>query len=158
AIPDAVLIQGTDGNFYGTTQAGGAANSDCGYGCGTVFRITQAGVFTSLHKFCSQPKCADGVINSVLIQASDGNFYGTTAAGGAARGNCEAGCGTVYKLTPAGVFSTLHSFDLTDGNGPFVLVQGTNGKFYGATGTGGVLKNGLCFDAGCGTVFKITSS
>jgi uncharacterized repeat protein (TIGR03803 family) len=159
ANPDAVLIEGTDGDFYGTTEAGGAASSDCSGGCGTVFKITPIGVFTTLHRFCSKPNCADGVQNAVLIHASDGNLYGATAGGGAASGNCEAGCGTVYRLTPAGVFTLLHSFDLTDGNGPSVMLQGTDGNFYGATGAGGT-PSSTCFDytgeQGCGTVFRIT--
>jgi len=80
------LIQGTDGEFYGTTSTGGAHNND-----GTVFKITSSGKLTTLYNFCAQASCADGANPwAGLIQASDGNFYGTTNGGGA------YGKGTVF--------------------------------------------------------------
>ena len=82
ADPFTGLVQGPDGNFYGTTQAGGAS-ANCTNGCGTVFKITAAGTLTTLHSF-------DGTDGSGpeggLVLATDGNFYGTTYAGGAAIG------------------------------------------------------------------------
>ena len=81
ATPDAGLIQGSDGNFYGTT-----AGIGMGFGSsnGTVFKITPAGALTTLYSFCGQPNCADGAHpQASLIQGSDGNFYGTTQYGGA---------------------------------------------------------------------------
>ena len=97
------LIQATDGNFYGTTTLCGAAPG----GAGTVFKITAAGAFTTLHSFGG---CSDGCEPLAgLIQASDGNFYGTTHTGGAGGG----GAGTVFKITAAGALTTLHSFDAT---------------------------------------------
>ena len=69
----AALVQASDGNFYGTTEAGGA------YGYGSVFKMTPAGMLTTLYSFCSQPNCTDGAGPSApLVQATDGNFYGTT--------------------------------------------------------------------------------
>ena len=132
--PYAGLVQGTDGNFYGTTYGGGY------YGYGTVFNITAAGALTVLHSFDS----TDGANpQASLIQGTDGNFYGTTSSGG------TYGSGTVFKITPAGALTTLHIFDGTDGSGPFAeLVQGTDGNFYGTTNSGG--------NNGYGTVFKIT--
>jgi uncharacterized repeat protein (TIGR03803 family) len=134
------LLQATDGNFYGTTSGGGGA------GGGTVFKLTPSGVLTTLYNFCSQGvACPDGQTSLAgLIQASDGNFYGTTSSGGA------NGYGTVFKLTPAGVFTTLHSFDsANDGLGPHDrLVQASDGNFYGTTYLNGI--------GGNGTVFKIT--
>ena len=134
--PVAGLIQATDGNFYGTTLIGGAANS------GTVFKITPAGTLTTLYSFCALSGCADGLRPyGPLVQASDGNFYGTTIEGGS--------FGTVFKLTPGGILTTLHTFNGSDGTSPRgSLIQSGNGSFYGTTGSGG--------PAGAGTVYKIT--
>ena len=99
AEPLASLIQGADSNFYGTTYAGGTT------GEGTVFKITPAGTLTTLYSFCSQNGCAGRRSPEAgLVQASDGNFYGTTFEGGA------NGDGTVFKITPAGTLTTLYSF------------------------------------------------
>ncbi len=140
--PIAGLIQGTDGNFYGTTLGGGAN------GAGTVFKITPSGTLTTLYTFCSQSGCTDGIEPfGGLIQATDGNFYGTTLGGGA------TGAGTVFKITPSGTLTTLYSFcsqsGCTDGEEPFAgLIQATDGNFYGTTQNGGT--------SGYGTVFGIT--
>ena len=149
--PTGVLIQGSDGNFYGTTYTGGTTLAVCSHGaattnpfyvgCGTVFKITPTGEETVLHLFAAAP--ADGANPEVLIQGNDGNFYGTTGSGGANN------LGTVFKLTPGGVETILYSFkggsDGADGRG---LVQGSDGNFYGTTGGGGV--------NGAGTVFRLT--
>lgn len=141
------LIQATDGNFYGTTVAGGANASSCGSntGCGTVFRMTPGGQLTSLYSFCGQPNCTDGFeLFGGLVQGTNGNFYGTTVMGG------TNGVGTVFEITPAGKLTTLHSFDSTDGSYPeAALLQGTDGNFYGTTSNGGA--NGFS-----GTLFQIT--
>jgi len=78
------LVQATDGNLYGTAYEGGA---NCAPdGCGTIFKITPSGTLTTLHSFCSQSNCTDGEYPEAgLIQATNGNFYGTTYEGGA---NC----------------------------------------------------------------------
>jgi uncharacterized repeat protein (TIGR03803 family) len=146
--PQSTLIQTADGNFYGTTRFGGNYSSNCEHGCGTVFKITPAGTLTRLYSFCSQANCSDGAFPaSGLVQARDGNLYGTTLDGGSS--SCLDGCGTVYRITPEGAFTTLHSFDVTDGDLPYAgLVQGADGNFYGTT-SGSY--------AG-GTVFKITPS
>ena len=119
--PDSSLIQATDGNFYGITQNGGVTNQNCtSVGCGTVFQITSSGTFTTLYQFCSLTNCADGANPyGYLVQGTDGNFYGTTIYGGA---NLY---GTVFKSTPNGTLTTLHSFALiTDGAYPWAgLVQ-----------------------------------
>jgi uncharacterized repeat protein (TIGR03803 family) len=150
ANPGAGLVQAADGSLYGTTLAGGA-NDSCnlfvGYvGCGTVFKITPSGALTTLYSFCSQSGCVDGEYPEAgLVQAADGNLYGTTAYGGA------NGAGTVLKITPSGVLTTLHSFDGTDGDHPDgTPVQATDGNFYATTYLGGA--------NGDGTVFKITPS
>jgi uncharacterized repeat protein (TIGR03803 family) len=101
------LTQGTDGRFYGTTAAGG---SNAG---GTVFKITPQGALTTIYNFCSQSNCADGKEPlSGVVLGTDGNFYGTTSAGGA------SGDGTVFQITSSGALTTLHSFSGTDGESP----------------------------------------
>jgi uncharacterized repeat protein (TIGR03803 family) len=135
--PSAGLIQGSDGNFYGTSTKGGA------YNAGTVFKITPAGVESILYSF--KGINGDGAVPYAnLILGNDGNFYGTTTSGGTNSG------GTVFKLTPAGAETVLHSFGAgTDGELPYApLVQGSDGNFYGTTTKGGT--------DNIGTVFKIT--
>jgi uncharacterized repeat protein (TIGR03803 family) len=138
------LVQGTDGNFYGTAASGGTSGS------GTVFKITKSGMLTTLYSFCSQVGCTDGASPYAwLIQGTDGNFYGTAASGGMSSG------GTVFKITPGGTLTTLYNFcskvDCTDGASPYAgLIQATDGNFYGTTFKGG--------GPGYGTVFKITKS
>jgi uncharacterized protein (TIGR03437 family) len=166
AFPEGGLVQGLDGNFYGTTQSFGAS----GVSGGTVFKIAPSGELTTLYSFCSQSACTDGRHPQAgLVQATNGDLYGTTAFGGA---NCEVptsdGCGTIFKITPSGTLTTLYSFcaqsSCTDGAGPAAgLVQGTDGNLYGTTQFGGVppvnLPENTCIDTGgCGTIFKITPS
>jgi uncharacterized repeat protein (TIGR03803 family) len=137
------LVQATDGNFYGTTQLGGA------YRDGTVFKITPGGALTTLYSFCSQSGCSDGIYpGAALVQATNGDFYGTTPSGGSNL------LGTVFKITPGGTLKTLYNFcsqsGCTDGYSPeAALVQATNGDFYGTTQRGGTSYDG-------GTVFKMT--
>lgn len=159
AIPRGTLVQGSDGNFYGTTWQGGL-NTGCFDGperaCGTVFKITPDGQFTTLYSFCSQSGCSDGA-NPVagLVQGFDGNFYGTTYTGGTSP-SCTGGCGTVFKITPAGALTTLYTFCTQSGcpDGMYInagLVQGSGGNFYGTASQGGT---GTVHQVG--TVFKIT--
>ncbi|MGB8700159.1 MAG: choice-of-anchor tandem repeat GloVer-containing protein [Thermosynechococcaceae cyanobacterium] len=139
--PSAGLVQGIDGNFYGTTADGGSLSLCNGFGCGTVFRITPAGKLTTLVKF-------DGYTtgrspSSRLIQASDGNFYGTTSYGS------SGGAGTIFRMTPTGQLTTIVRFDGTNGSEPYAgLIQGSDGNFYGTTVYGG--------PDSCGTVFRMT--
>lgn len=142
------LVQGIDGNFYGTTEGGGNSTQN-----GVVFKITPEGALTTLYTFCSQTNCADGGDAApALIQATDGNFYGTAQLGGA---NSD---GTVFKITPEGTLTTLYTFcsqpNCTDGSLPnSSLVQGANGNFYGTTEAGGVYGGA---NGPGGTVFRIT--
>ena len=138
AQPYTALVQARNGDFYGTTPF---------TGYGTVFKITPGGTLTTLHIFNS----TDGSFPSGLIQAIDGNFYGTTYQGGA-NVTCNNGCGTVFKITPQGTLTTLHNSDSVDGTNPIaVLDQATDGNFYGTSYTGGT-------NGGWGTVFKVTPS
>jgi uncharacterized repeat protein (TIGR03803 family) len=137
------LVQGTDGNFYGTAFEGGT------YGRGSVYRVTADGTLSLLYAFCSRTQCSDGAQpEGPLLLGADGNFYGTTSGGGATN------YGTFFKLTPTGTLTTLYSFcpqlgchDGTLPTGP--LVQGFDGNFYGTTAGGGGA-------SGRGIIFKIT--
>jgi uncharacterized repeat protein (TIGR03803 family) len=153
--PYSALAQGTDGNFYGTTYFGGA-NSSCPGNCGTVFKITPSGTLTTLYSFCPQTGCTDGFGPwAGLRLGTDGNFYGTTGYGGNTDGGAS-GNGIIFEVTPAGALTVLHSFDNTDGSGPFAqLVQATNGIFYGTTVYGGDLS--CSSPNGCGTVFSLVA-
>ncbi len=146
--PQAGVVQGTDGNFYGTTTVGGA------YGQGTVFQLTPGGVLTTLHSFTSWNDLfqnADGAEPSgELVQGDDGNFYGTTYLGGDGDGG-----GTIFRITPGGEFTTLVSFSGTNGNNPIAgLCKGTDGNFYGTTYSGGGATGGSPY----GTVFQMTTN
>lgn len=144
ANPYAPLVQGTDGNLYGTTTQGGNTNY-----VGTAFKITTSGTLTTIHTFCSLQHCADGEESFAgLIQAHDGNFYGTTVSG---HGQNP---GTVFKITSSGALTTLYTFcalsHCTDGQNPYGgVIQASDGNFYGTTNIGGT---------GQGTIFKLTSS
>jgi uncharacterized repeat protein (TIGR03803 family) len=133
--PVAALIQASDGTFYGTTVGGGDFN------LGTVFQMTNDGVFTVVHSFTG----ADGAGPlAALIQATDGTFYGTTVGGG------DFNLGTVFQMTNDGVVTVVHSFTSADGAGPLAaLIQATDGTFYGTTASGG--------DFNLGTVFQMTN-
>ena len=130
------LVQGTDGNFYGTTGSGGA------HSLGTVFKVTSGGTLTTLYNFCAEPSCPDGSSPYAgLVQATDGNFYGTTLGGGA------NGKGTVFKITSKGVLTTLHSFVGTnDGQVPGAgILRDAAGNLFGTTSAGGSLGKGAVF-------------
>jgi len=145
--PMAGLVQAANGDFYGTTFEGGAHRT------GTIFKITANGTLTTIYSFCSQRGCVDGEHPAAgLVQATDGAFYGTTFYGGAGGGG--NGSGTVFKITPGGALTTLYSFctqsECMDGAGPSGVIQATDGAFYGTTFQGGAYR--------VGTVFKVTPS
>ena len=157
SIPEGILIQATDGNFYGTTFYGGAGNNCADFqpsGCGTVFKISPQSPYplTTVHSF----NFSDGYTPEAgLVEAANGNFYGTTSQGVTAGQTCGYGCGTVFEMTPAGAVTTLHVFQGPDGYFPQApLIQGRDSSFYGTTSDGGANKN--CRLGGCGTVFKIS--
>jgi uncharacterized repeat protein (TIGR03803 family) len=140
ASPYGALIQATDGNFYGTTENGGSSGIGCGGGpCGTVFKMTPSGTVTIVHAFAGGTDGAHP--DGALIQATDGNFYGTTTGGGASNN------GTVFVMTPTGTVTVLHAFaGGTDGHTPHAaLIQATDGNFYGTTTGGGGSANGTVF-------------
>jgi uncharacterized repeat protein (TIGR03803 family) len=154
--PQAPLIQGTDGSFYGTASGGGS------YQDGTVFKIDGTGNVQLLHEFSGSD--GNGPV-AALVQGSDGNLYGTTAMGGA---NDD---GVVFRIDTSGSnFTVLHSFSGQDGDNPVApLVQGSDGNFYGTTWDGGDQNCGIYYfnvgsespyirNAGCGTVFRMDAS
>ena len=140
AGPRAGLVQASDGNFYGTTYLAGAHGN-----YGTIFKITAGGNLTTLYSFCAASGCADGANPTApLIQATDGNLYGTTYFGGANNG------GTIFRITPEGAFTTLYSFcaqaGCADGQYPYAgLFQATDGNLYGTTYQGGAAGGGAIF-------------
>ncbi len=117
--PGGGLTQAANGDFYGTTSSGGSNDF-----AGTVFEITPAGALTKLYTF----DFADGEYpEDTLVQATNGNFYGTTSEGGP--NYCGTPCGTIFSITPSGTLTMLHSFDSTDGYYPWGgLVQAINGR------------------------------
>ena len=147
------LIQGADGNFYGTT-----GNVFGTFGPpsepGVIFKLTPSGTLTTLYSFPSSHPTS-------LLQASDGNFYGTTPDGGT-NAACSStvyphGCGTVFQLTPSGSLTTLHNFGGRDGANPRArLMQARNGTLYGTTDYGGMVAQGGTL--GFGTIFSITTT
>jgi uncharacterized repeat protein (TIGR03803 family) len=112
------LTLGSDGNFYGACEGGNPAT-----GMGSIFRLTPAGVFTDLYDFTGAN--GDSLPVYPPIQASDGNFYGVT-------GNQVQVCGNVYKLTPAGVYKNLHTFTFGSECHSSNLFQANDGNLYGA--------------------------
>jgi uncharacterized repeat protein (TIGR03803 family) len=140
--PTSALVEGTDGNFYGTTEKGGSEN------LGTVFKITKSGFLTTLHSFAGP---ADGGSPSAgLVLGRDGNFYGTTQSGGS---NFS---GTVFRISASGAFTSLYSFTYgNDGANPYGgLVEGNDGNFYGTTQTAGSNASGTVFEIDSNGVFN----
>ena len=166
---DETLFQSpVDHYFYGTALFGGnpACTVSTYSGCGTIFRIDSSGNFTLLHSFTGGVE--GGVPFSSLIQASDGDFYGTAAAGGDPSCSVIAsgenfptynGCGTVFKMDSSGNLNALYSFkgSPTDGSNPFAaLLVGSDGYFYGTTRWGGTAVScPYTSNGGCGTFYRV---
>ena len=144
ALPNGPLVQGSDGNFYGTATFGGASHH------GTLFKATPAGEITTLYSFGGGSDGQTPV--GGLTLGSDGNFYGTTSGyTGLPRGPYE---GTIFRCTPGGVLTTLHRFSGTSAS---PLVQGKDGNFYGIVPAGSAPTDAS--DATSpGVVFQITST
>jgi len=135
--------QGSDGNFYGTAQAGGGATCECG----TVYKATTGGKITKLHAFAGYPTDGTRPIGA-LVQGSDGDFWGTTYQGGAFNE------GTIFKISASGTYTLVYNFQYAQpellGAEPVAgLTLGSDGNLYGVTEIGG--KNGY------GTIFQVTT-
>ncbi len=171
AYPWAGLTQGSDGNFYGTTYRGGPTWNQATfvYGYGTVFKVTPDGQLTSLASFYHTN---GGGPRGGLVQAKDGNFYGTTRFGGGTTNvvfpgyENEPGYGTVFQVTPEGALTMLVSFNGTNGAVPEAgLVEGPEGALYGTTRFGGASYGDPRANypyssnvSGFGTVFKLATN
>jgi uncharacterized repeat protein (TIGR03803 family) len=181
------LVQGNDGNLYGTTWEGGNnLNGNEGIntvGNGTVFKMTPNGAFTSLYSFgtvfSGGPEPLDGVHPAGnLIKGADGNFYGTTCYSGNNSGSQNSSAGTIFEITTNGILTTLYTFGhnlvyntnaningwtTTDGANPTAgLVQGTDGNFYGTTSNDGLGGGGTIFQfipgSGLNTLYSFPST
>ena len=142
--------QGADGNFYGTTNIGGNSTTCKSglHGCGVVYKMSAAGKLAVLHTFVGVPLDGYDPVG-ILAEGTDDNFYGTTYSGGA------TGQGSIFKITPTGVFTELHDFNHTgtnlDGYNPYAgLILGSDGNFYGTAVRGG--------GYGAGAIYRITPS
>jgi uncharacterized repeat protein (TIGR03803 family) len=156
STPGSTLIRDKEGNFYGTTNQGGAA------GYGTVYKLDNTGHETVLHSFNLDGGGA--FVYSDLIRDIKGNLYGTTFVGGNLSFCGGVGCGVVFKVDSSGTETVLYAFTGTGGDGAFpvfgALVRDSAGNLYGTTGGGGNV-SGPCANNGlfgCGTVFKIDTS
>jgi uncharacterized repeat protein (TIGR03803 family) len=153
--PSSPLLQAANGLFYGVEGGASGGNG------GEAFSGTTTGGITLLHGFCSENSCGGTAAGfdpiGGLIQGTDQDFYGTASQGGTASNNCAGtpsggtGCGTIFRMGPAGRVVVLHAFTGSDGIAPVGgLVQGTDGNFYGTTSYGGA--------SILGTVFKMSPS
>ena len=133
-------VQGTDGNFYGSTFGGGSK------GLGLVYKTTAAGVITILHNFTGYP--SDGAYPiGATVQGNDGAYYGVTWEGG------SSNLGTIFKITSNGTYTLLHNFVGSPGDGAYPrsgLILGSDGNFYGTTLNGGTANDG--------SIYKLTPS
>lgn len=150
------IIRDEQGNLYGTTVIGGHAAGCFGYGCGIVFKLDPAGKETVLYRF--EGGADGGYPSGPIVRDAAGNLYGETAYGGDLSCYPPYGCGTVFRLDPAGKETVLHRFTGTGGDGehPWAGVVADNqGNLYGATVEGGTGPNCTSAENGCGTVYKV---
>jgi uncharacterized repeat protein (TIGR03803 family) len=169
AIPQGSLIADAQGDLYGVTETNGG-DTPCPAGaaqkgCGTVFKLSSKGAYSVLHAFTGGSD--GGVPYGGVIADAQGNLYGATLVGGNL-GLCDytvgdgKGCGVLYKLSPTGTLTTLHTFTGgSDGAAPTSrLIADCKGNLYGTAEFGGDDKAKACAQSdgvpGCGTVFKIT--
>jgi uncharacterized repeat protein (TIGR03803 family) len=134
----------SSGNLYGETFIGGADNA------GVIFKLAPDGTETVLHNFCSLANCADGGFpqDSMILDRSTGDLYGTTEFGGSGGLVCDAAssCGVVFEISPNGAETVLHSFDNADGGNPLgSLFKDRAGNIYGTTFSGGKNNYGVVF-------------
>jgi uncharacterized repeat protein (TIGR03803 family) len=149
AYPWASPVLGSDGDFYGTTTGAGSTSA------GTVFKMTLGGKLTTLYSFCPTGTCTDGEGPVGLVQASNGNFYGTASYGGGVFNG-----GTIFEISSAGEFKLLYTFcsrpNCNDGSFPLSgPMQARNGNLYGTTNTGGFHGGGIVYEITTAGLFKV---
>lgn len=132
SLPNA-LVQGKDGNFYGSTFCGPESPANLFNGNGTIFKVTAAGALTTLYSFTNGP---DGANPGNVVEGADGNLYGIADAGTTR---------TVFKLTKAGQRTTVYNLQATNGTVSSGLLASTDGNVYGTTKDGGIPKAGNIF-------------
>ena len=136
--PVAAVIRGPDGNFYGTTKAGG------GHSWGAIYKLTTNGTLVNFYAFVDNLNTGSNLFAG-LILGNDGNFYGGTIFGGA---NND---GTLFRISTNGALATLLIFNGANGANPYgTLLLGKDGNFYGTTYAGG--------ESNLGTVFQLSSN
>ncbi len=157
----ASLLQGSDGNFYGTTQTSSLSGGKAGPG-GTVFSLTPGGTLTVLHTFLpgANDTYPNGSLPGLLVEGSDGKLYGTTVYGGVDGCNGYCGDGVMFRLSKDGSdFQIVHRFcseaNCTDGVGVTALAVAKDGNIYGTDFGGG---GNRCGGGGCGAIFQVTPS
>ena len=137
-----------DGTLYGTTVGGGLS------GNGTVYGISTRGVHKLVYSFGGSP---DGAFPTHSLLDVSGTLYGTTYYGGGSGCRYTYGCGTVYSISISGSEKVLYAFKGgKDGGNPSAGLIDVNGTLYGTTAYGG--GSGCYENAGCGTVFRITTN
>jgi len=141
AYPQGDIASDGVGNLYGTAGSGGSR------GCGTVWKMRTTGHYTVLYNFTCAP---DGYLPGSVVLDAQGNIYGGTSEGGDARACPAFGCGIIFKISPSGQETILHTFHNTDGAVPNELMFDPQGNLWGTTAGGGANDQG--------TIFKITTS
>jgi len=148
--PNSPLVLGTDGNYYGLATSGGSNNF------GAVYQLTPSNTINVIYSFLGTGDGASPIGN--LVEGSDGNFYGVTGATGVITA-AQGGNGTVFKVTPAGVLTTLYLFTGgSDGGGPGGIFMGSDGNLYGTTGSGGANGDGVFFQVTPAAKFTVLYS
>ena len=151
--PAAGLLD-VNGDLFGTTSAGGGG-SNCGGGCGTVFKLAPNGAHSVIYRFKG---VLDGATPLAGLIDVGGVLYGTTASGGARKAACFPGCGTVFRVNSDGTSEkVIYRFKAgADGAQPIASLIAANGVLYGTTEYGGT-RTKFCA-TGCGTIFSVTPS
>ncbi len=141
AFPQGSVAEDSSGHLYGTAGQGGSS------GCGVVYKMTNIGTgYTVLHNFTCAP---DGYFPGSVVLDAQGNIYGGTSSGGDVQTCPFYGCGIIYKISPSGQETILHTFHGTEGAVPNELMWGADGNLWGTTAGGGTHDQG--------TIFKITT-
>jgi len=148
AYPISALVRDHAGNLYGTTTQGGSV------GAGVVFKVDPSGKETVLHNFTGGSDGVDPVGGLLLDKA--GNLYGTTSQGGTSK------CGVLFKLSPQGKETILHTFTgaANDGKYPTYTspLMDAEGNLYGVTEEGGSAQGGVVYKLSKSHKFTILHS